>query len=63
MPGSDGHFVTVSVAFPLEWTSGTAVMYVDVAMDATNGPGNFCYFQIHDSSGREATRIYLNRGT
>lgn len=62
MPGSDGHFVTVSVTFPLEWTSGTAVMYVDVAMDATNGPGNFCYFQIHDSSGREATRIYLNRG-
>ncbi|MDH7603227.1 MAG: right-handed parallel beta-helix repeat-containing protein, partial [Armatimonadota bacterium] len=62
MPGNDGHFVTVTNTFPVEWTSGTAVMYIDVAMSATDGPGNFCYFQILDSSGREATRIYLNRG-
>lgn|GEM_PF-6801283 len=62
MLGNDGHFVTVTNTFPVEWTSGTAVMYIDVGMDATEGPGNFSYFQIFDSSGREATRIYLNRG-
>ncbi len=63
MPGSDVHFVTVTNTFPVEWTSGTAVMYIDVAINATNGPGNFSYFQMFDSEGNEATRIYLRRNS
>lgn len=63
MPGSDIHWVTVKNPLPGEWTSGTAVMYLDLGIDATDGPGIFSYLQLFDSLDCEALRIGLDRGT
>ena len=63
MPGSNVHWVVVKYPFPGQWASGLVVMYIDVGMDATNGPGNFSYFQLFDSLGIEALRIALERNS
>jgi len=63
MPGSNVHWVVVKYPFPGQWASGLVVMYIDVGMDATNGPGNFSYFQLFDSLGVEALRIALERNS
>ena len=58
----DNNSDSITNTFEVEWKKGSAVMYIDVAMNAVDGPGNFSYFSIFDSSNVEATRIYLRRG-
>ena len=60
--GTDYDSDSITNTFEVEWEKGFAVMYIDVAMNGIDGPGNFSYFQIFDSNNVEATRIYLRRG-
>ncbi|MDO8683062.1 MAG: choice-of-anchor Q domain-containing protein [Armatimonadota bacterium] len=52
--------------FPVIWNGGISTFYISIMIEATadsSESGNFSYVKLTDTSGTEATRIYISKGT